>query len=113
MTERRHRRSPALDARVAEPLVGMFCNCTMNADPKKTLSTSQINRAFLIDRLLAASGAGLFLCSPRGVTAADQVVGYLVEGDGFVRATRPLPPAPLGMPSRTPSVGGLQSALTA
>ena len=84
-------RAPVARTKNHTPFVGMFCNCSLDVDPKKTLSASQINRAFLIDALLASSGTRIFLCSPKDIMAGGEVVGYRVDGHEFVRATQPVP----------------------
>lgn len=75
----------------ARKLVGLLCNCSLEGDPKKDLSPSQVNRAFLIDRLLRPSGIAVFLYSPHDVSSIAGVSGYLVEGDDLVASCEPVP----------------------
>ncbi len=69
----------------------MLCNCSAHADPAAELSPSLLNRALLIDRLLAPSGIRVFLYSPGDVTAAGAVAGYTVDGHDLVAAEHPVP----------------------
>ncbi len=71
--------------------IGLLCNCSTDGNPKEELSPSQINRAFLIDRLLRPSGIGFFLYSPHVVTSLAEVPGYTIDGDDLVAASRPIP----------------------
>ncbi|MFT5443514.1 MAG: glutathione synthase/RimK-type ligase-like ATP-grasp enzyme [Myxococcota bacterium] len=72
-------------------MVGLLCNCSLDGDPISELSPSLVNRVFLIDRRLREQGAALFLYSPRHVSSADDISGYLVAGDALVRAQGSLP----------------------
>lgn len=71
--------------------VGLLCNCSKGSDPKEHLSPSLINRAFLIDELLAPSGIRLFLYSPRDVTSTRVVPGYRVERHDLVPVRQSVP----------------------
>ncbi len=64
--------------------VGLLCNCTRKTDPIRKLSPSVINRAFLLEELLAPSGIHVFLYSPRRVTSRRRVEGYRIEGQALV-----------------------------
>jgi len=72
-------------------LVGLLCNCTADGDPKQQLSASLINRAFLIDELLAPADIRVFLYSPKDVAPTGDVPGYVREGEDLVAARRPVP----------------------
>lgn len=72
-------------------LIGLLCNCSIQADPKEELSPSLVNRAFLIDRLLRPSGIAVFLYSPHDVSSIAEVPGFLVEGDELVASREPVP----------------------
>ena len=71
--------------------VGVLCNCTATADPRDQLSPSLINRAFLIDELLAPSGIRVFLYSPKDVPREGDVPGYVLEDGTAVAVRRPVP----------------------
>ena len=53
--------------------VGVLCNLDMDGDPMQHLSPSVINRACLIDRLLAPQDIRLFLYCPKDVAEAGEV----------------------------------------
>lgn len=72
-------------------LVGLLCNCTADEDPKQQLSPSLINRAFLIDELLAPEDIRVFLYSPKDVAPTGDVPGYVREGENLVAARQPVP----------------------
>lgn len=74
-----------------DKIVGLLCNCPMDGDPKESLSPSLDNRAFLIERLLRPAGIGVFLYSPRVVSAPTDVAGYRVSGDELVADKRDMP----------------------
>ncbi|MGH7289197.1 MAG: YheC/YheD family protein [Myxococcota bacterium] len=72
-------------------LVGLLCNCTADENPKQQLSPSLLNRAFLIDELLAPAGIRVFLYSPKDVTPTGDVAGYVREDEDLVAARQPVP----------------------
>lgn len=67
--------------------VGMLCNLDTHGDPREQLSPSVINRACLIDELLAPAGIRVFLYCPKDITANEDVGGYVLE-ERTPRATR-------------------------
>ena len=71
--------------------LGILCNCSTELDPKEQLSPSLVNRALMMDELLAPAGIRLFLFSPQSVDDSDEVEGYRVEGHDFVPDRRPVP----------------------
>lgn len=71
--------------------IGLLCNCRPDGDPAVELSPSVVNRAILLNRLLAPSGVGVFLFSPRDVVTREEVPGFVVRGDEFVPARMPVP----------------------
>lgn len=71
--------------------VGLLCNCSADEDPKEQLSPSIVNRAMMIDEILAPDGIHLFLFSPKDVSTASEVSGFRVEGHDLVAAKQPVP----------------------
>ncbi|MDH5256254.1 MAG: hypothetical protein OEW72_10100, partial [Gammaproteobacteria bacterium] len=71
--------------------IGLLCNCRPDGNPAAELSPSVVNRAVLLARLLAPSGVGVFLFSPRDVVTPEEVPGFVVRGDEFVPARMPVP----------------------
>lgn len=71
--------------------IGLLCNCRPDGNPAAELSPSVVNRAVLLDRLLAPSGVGMFLFSPRDVVTREEVPGFVIRGDDFVPARMPVP----------------------
>jgi hypothetical protein len=72
-------------------IVGLLCNCAPDGDAKQELSPSIVNRAILIHRQLEPAGIEVFLYSPRDVTLAAEVPGFVIEADDLVAASRPVP----------------------
>jgi len=71
--------------------LGMLCNCSKGGDPKEQLSPSLVNRAVMIDELLAPAGIRMFLFSPENVDGSNSVQGYRVDGHDFVPDHQPIP----------------------
>jgi hypothetical protein len=72
-------------------LCGLLCNCIAAEDPREQLSPSLINRAFLIDELLAPADIRVFLFSPKDVAREDDVPGYVLEDGIPVPVRRRMP----------------------
>jgi hypothetical protein len=71
--------------------VGMLCNVELDVDPREQLSPSVVNRACLVDDLLAPDDIRLFLYCPRDVTADGEVPGYMLEKRVPVALRAPVP----------------------
>jgi hypothetical protein len=59
--------------------IGMLCNVDMDSDPREQLSPSVINRACLIDDLLAPAGIRAFLYCPKDVSSGGDTPGYVLK----------------------------------
>jgi YheC/D-like protein len=59
--------------------IGMLCNLDVDGDPREQLSPSVINRACLIDDLLAPDGIHVFLYCPKDISADGETSGYVLE----------------------------------
>lgn len=57
----------------------MLCNVDAHGDPREQLTPSVINRACLIDELLAPDSIRVFLYCPKDITANGEAPGYVLE----------------------------------
>ena len=71
--------------------IGVLCNLDTSADPRQQLSTSVLNRAYLISQLLEPEGIRLFLYSPKDVTPDGEAPGFVLHEGLPVAGHRSVP----------------------
>jgi hypothetical protein len=71
--------------------VGVLCNVDVSADPREQLSPSVVNRAYILDELLAPADIRVFLYCPKDVTAGGEVPGFVLGQDAPAALRQPVP----------------------